>query len=70
MSRLTDRLIAQGCEPRTVSIPATLYGAFFEAALDALRKGAPGLTDARRATLARSIALRCEQAAKQQEKAA
>lgn len=36
------------------------YQAFFDAALDTLRKGAPGLAEPSRVALARSIALKCQ----------
>lgn len=69
-SPLTRKLIAEGCEPASVRVPASLYEAFFAAAVDSLTKGAPGIAEPTRNALARSIAMKCERAAKTWEQAA
>jgi len=52
-------LIARAEEPERVARRRE-YQAFFDAAMDTLRKGTPGLTDQTRVVLARSIALKCQ----------
>lgn len=68
-SALTQRLVMDGCKPAQAQAP-TLYDAFHAAAMESLRLGAPGLTDASRNGLAISIARKCARIADLQEKAA
>jgi len=68
-SELTRRLIEDGLKPATA--PATpLTEQFFAIVSETLKRGAPGLTEVTRNALARSIALKCERAVRQQERAA
>lgn len=52
-------LAARANEPDRVE-----FQAYFDATLDALRKGAPGLAEPSRVALSRSVALRCQSARK------
>lgn len=52
-------LAARANEPDRVE-----FQAYFDATLDALRKGAPGLAEPSRVALSRSVALRCQAARK------
>ena len=56
---LHSLLAARANEPARVE-----YQAYFDAALDTLRKGAPGLAEPSRVALARSIAMKCQAARK------
>lgn len=56
---LRSLLAARSREPERVE-----YQAYFDAALDTLRKGAPGLAEPSRVALARSIAMKCQAARK------
>ena len=52
---LRSLLAARANEPKRVE-----FQAYFDAALDTLRKGAPGLAEPSRVVLARSIAMKCQ----------
>lgn len=63
-----DRKAIQQMRDRLAAIPDTpeqkLRKAFYQAAYETLRKGAPGLSDLTCGAIAQSIALKCVHAAK------